>query len=228
MRGFSNYAIWCVDELLAYLGSLLWQQGLLTQYIHCNFNSKLPSKEQAAFMDLNSTVTMSLRNKALYILQPYKIDSLRTINASFIDLLCAQYILQKAHNYRLSVEISFQEISIRYVCAFIVFKLENFKACQKRWLCFAFSLPTDVSAALRWWLEHRGGWRGPDVSASLFSRCQSHLYWPLNCVHTPTPRRTPTPQCPNCTFPPSLQSLPLMNDSSLNVVTAEYSTGKET
>lgn len=67
MRGFSNYTIWCVEELLTYLGSLLWQQALLTQYIRCNFNSKLPSKEQEAFMDLNSTVTMSLRNKALYM-----------------------------------------------------------------------------------------------------------------------------------------------------------------
>lgn len=193
MRGFCNYTIWCVDELLTYLGSLLWQQALLTQYIHCNFNSKLPSKEQAAFMDLNSTVTMSLRNKALYTLQPYKIDSLRTGNASFIDLLCAQYILQKAHNYRLSAEISFQEISIRYVCAFIVFKLENFKACQKRWLCFAFSLPTDVSAALRWWLEHRGGWRGPDVSASLpkspllASKLCPYPY-PTSHTHSPVPK----------------------------------------
>lgn len=59
---------------------------------------------------------------SLYTLQPYNIDPLRIAgNASNIDLLCGQYVLKRAHNYRLFVKISLHEILIRYVSIFIVF-----------------------------------------------------------------------------------------------------------
>lgn len=59
---------------------------------------------------------------SLYSLQPYNIDSLRIAsNASNIDLLCVQCILERAHNYWLFVKTSLHEILIEYLFVFIVF-----------------------------------------------------------------------------------------------------------
>lgn len=137
-------------------------------------------------MDLNSPLTMSLRNQActlysrtkLILSEPAMLAILIcSVLNTYYKVLTITSFLWKFHfgKYRSAVFVHSLFLSSKVLGSCALVKNDS----------FAFSLVTDVSAALRWWLERSGGGKGPDLSVSLFSHCQSHLYWPLNCVRIP-------------------------------------------